>query len=244
MKLRDPVAEEEVQAVIERGRHIRPAPDVVRARLLARARVAVARSAPATRVALPETAPAWRGRRLAFAVAALLLFTTAGATAALYVHARRSVERATRSVQRATRSVQIVPTARRSPETTSVVASASELPAAETDPAPQLVSRPKLQRPHRPLSPQESYAAELYLLQRAQSDYASHDFPDALVLVAEHARQFPNGRLAEEREALRVRSLAGAGRGDQARRALAAFATRFPRSVLLPRLREQTRAAE
>ena len=114
----------------------------------------------------------------------------------------------------------------------------------EADPAPRVVSRPKLQRPHRPLSPQESYAAELYLLQRAQSDYASQDFPDALVLVAEHARQFPNGRLAEEREALRVRSLAGAGRGDQARRALGAFAKRFPRSVLLPRLREQARAAE
>ncbi len=237
MKVRDLVAKQEVQAVIERGRHIRPAPDVVRARLLARARVTVSRSAAAARMAIPETAPAWRGRRLAFAVAALLLFTTAGATAALYVHARPSVERATRSVQ-------IVPTARRSPEAPSVVASAHELPAAETDPAPQPVSRPKLQRPHRPLSPQESYAAELYLLQRAQSDYASHDFPDALVLVAEHARRFPSGRLAEEREALRVRSLAGAGRGDQARRALAAFGKRFPRSVLLPRLREQTRAAE
>ena len=230
MRLRDPVVEQEVQAVIERGRQIRRAPDVVRARLLARARVAVARSAPATRVAIPETTPAWRGRRLAFAVAALLLFTTAGATAALYVHARRSVE--------------IVPIGHRSPEPPSVVASARELPATAPDPAPQLVSRPKLQRPHRPLSPQESYAAELYLLQRAQSDYASQDFPDALVLVAEHARRFPNGRLAEEREALRVRSLAGADRGDQARRALTAFAKRFPRSVLLPRLREQARAAE
>ena len=189
-------------------------------------------------VAIPETAPAWRGRRLAFAVAALLLFSTAGATAALYVHARHSTEGATRSVQ-------IVPTARRSPEARSVAAAAPERPAAETEPAPALVSRPKLQRPHRALSPQESYAAELYLLQRAQSDYASQDFPDALVLVAEHARQFPNGRLAEEREALRVRSLAGAGRGDQARRALAAFARRFrAQRALLPRLREQARAAE
>jgi hypothetical protein len=230
MNLRDQVAEQEVQAVIERGRQIRRAPDVVRARLLARARLAVARSAPATRLATPEAAPAWRGRRLAFAAAALLLFTTAGATAALYVHANRPVE--------------VVPTARRSPEAPPVVASPHrQRLAAQADP-PQLVSRPKLQRPHRPLTPQESYAAELYLLQRAQSDYASQDFSDALVLVAEHARRFPGGRLAEEREALRVRSLAGAGRGDQARRALAAFAKRFPRSVLLPRLREQAHAAE
>jgi hypothetical protein len=239
MRLRDQVVaeqlaaeqmQEQVQAVIERGRQIRRAPDVVRARLLARARVVVARSAAATRLALPEAAPAWRGRRLAFAAAALLLlFSAAGATAALYVHATHSVE--------------IVPIAHRSPPTPLMVATAPALRAAETS-AAQPVSRPKLQRSHRPLTPQESYAAELYLLQRAQSDYASHDFPDALVLVAEHARRFPNGRLAEEREALRVRSLAGAGRGDQARRALAAFARRFPRSVLLPRLREQARAAE
>jgi hypothetical protein len=203
---------------------------VVRARLLARARLAVARSAPAARVAMPEVAPAWRGRRLAFAAAALLLFSTAGATAALYVRANRPVE--------------IVPMAHRAPEPRPVVAPARHLRVAEADPAPQVVSRPKLPHAHRPLTPQESYASELYLLQRAQSDYASQDFPDALVLVAEHARRFPTGRLAEEREALRVRSLAGAGRGDQARRALAAFAKRFPRSVLLPRLREQARAAE
>jgi hypothetical protein len=42
----------------------------------------------------------------------------------------------------------------------------------------------------------------------------------------------------EEREALRVRSLAGAGNMDQARRVFGAFASRFPRSVLLPRLRQ------
>jgi hypothetical protein len=234
MRLRDVAAEQveqEVQAVIERGRQVRRTPDVVRARLLARARMAVARSAAATRLAMPETAPAWHGRRLAFAAAALLLlFSAAGATAALYVHGRRSME--------------VVPTARRSPEARSVLASARPLPTADRAPAPQLVSHPKLQHPHRALSPQESYAAELYLLQRAQPAYASQDFPDALVLVAEHARRFANGRLAEEREALRVRSLAGAGRGDQARRALTAFAKRFPRSVLLPRLREQARAAE
>ena len=230
MKLGEQPAEQEVQAIIERGRHIRRAPDVVRARLLARARVAVAASAQAARLGISETTPAWRGRRLAFAAAALLLFSAAGATAALYAHAERSAE--------------ITPTWRESPETPPVHAPAPKHSVAELAPAPQVISRPRIQRPHRALSPQESYAAELYLLQRAQSEYAIQDFPDALVLVAEHAHQFPNGRLAEEREALRVRSLAGAGRGDQARRALAAFARRFPRSVLLPRLREQARAAE
>ena len=229
MKLREQLEEQEVQAVIERGRRIRRAPDVVRARLLTRARVAVAASTQARRLGIPETAPTWWGRRLAFAAAALLLFSAAGATAALYAHARRS---------------QIDPSPRGSSEAPSVRAAAPKPSVSEVEPAPQVLASPKIQRSHRALSPQESYAAELYLLQRAQSEYASQDFPDALVLVAEHARRFPNGRLAEEREALRVRSLAGADRGDQARRALAAFARRFPRSVLLPRLREQARAAE
>ncbi len=238
MSLRAQVAEQEVQAVIERGRHIRRAPDVVRARLLARARVAVAASAQARRLGIPETAPAWRGRRLAFAAAALLLFSAAGATAALYTHARRPAE-----IGSSLRARSEAPSVRAAAPKPSVSA-APKPSVAEVEPAPQVLASPRILHSHRALSPQESYAAELYLLQRAQSKYASQDFPDALVLVAEHARRFPNGRLAEEREALRVRSLAGADRGDQARRALAAFARRFPRSVLLPRLREQARAAE
>ena len=94
------------------------------------------------------------------------------------------------------------------------------------------------------MPPQESYAAEIDLLQHAQSRYASHEFSDVLVLVAEHARQFPNGRLAEEREALRIRSLAGAGRAEDAGRALAAFAARFPQSALLLRLQDTIAAVE
>ena len=42
--------------------------------------------------------------------------------------------------------------------------------------------------------------------------------PNALVALAEHARRFPDGRLAEEREALRVRSLLALGRRHKARK--------------------------
>jgi hypothetical protein len=52
--------------------------------------------------------------------------------------------------------------------------------------------------------------------------------------IVEHARRFKNGRLAEEREALRVKALVGLGRTHDARRAAAAFEARFPNSVLLP----------
>jgi hypothetical protein len=228
MRRRDTVTDQEVEAVMDRGRQIRPAPDLVRARLLARARAAVAAPTAAAPVAFPERPTAWHERRLAVAAAALMVLAAAGAGAALYSHTMRATA--------------ISPTPQRTPQRPTIPASAPEVPAAE--PAPQLVSSSRLQRSHRSLSPQESYAAELDLLQRAQSNYASQDFPDALMLVAEHARRFPTGRLAEEREALRVRSLAGAGHGDEARRALAAFAKRFPRSAFLPRLREQARAAD
>ena len=58
--------------------------------------------------------------------------------------------------------------------------------------------------------------------------------PAALPPIAEHARRFKNGRLAEEREALRVKALVGLGRMEDARRAAAGFKARFPYSVLLP----------
>jgi hypothetical protein len=87
----------------------------------------------------------------------------------------------------------------------------------------------------------DALAAELDLLRRARGAYRARDFSGALLLLAEHDRRFPQGHLAEEREALHVRSLAGAGRADEARQAAAAFAARFPRSVLLSRV---TQAAE
>jgi hypothetical protein len=90
----------------------------------------------------------------------------------------------------------------------------------------------------------DPFTAELGVLQRAQVAYTHRDFSAALALVAEHARRFPRGRLAEQREALRVRSLLGAGRTDEAHRAAAAFAVRFPRSVLLPRVAEESESSE
>jgi len=222
----DQEVEAAVETVMEQGRQIRPAPDVARARLLGRARAAVAESrASLLSASALSPATAWRGRRIAVAAGALLAFGTAAAGAAVY--------------SRVTRAPEVAPLPR-APEAPSPGALAARLPAA---PPSELVPSTRIPR-HRSITPQESYAAELQLLQRAQSEYASHDFDNALVLVAEHGRRFPNGRLAEEREAMRVRSLARAGRGDEARRALTAFAKRFPHSAFLPRLQEAARSAE
>jgi hypothetical protein len=75
--------------------------------------------------------------------------------------------------------------------------------------------------------------AELELLRAARNDVTRGDFAGALAVIAEHVRRFRHGGLVEEREALRVKSLAGLGRHEEARRAAAAFHARFPHSVFL-----------
>jgi hypothetical protein len=75
--------------------------------------------------------------------------------------------------------------------------------------------------------------AELQLLRAARQDVTRGDFAGALAIIAEHVRRFRNGSLVEEREALRVKSLAGLGRHEEAQRAAAAFHARFPHSVFL-----------
>jgi hypothetical protein len=54
--------------------------------------------------------------------------------------------------------------------------------------------------------------------------------------LANHERHFPAGRLAEEREALKVTALLGLNRRDDARRVASQFRRRFPHSVLLPHM--------
>jgi len=215
----NPPLEPDVEALLERGKILKPVPDVVRARALARARATIT----AAFRPHPEPMPA-RWKRvipLALAASVALAVGTAGAVVALRGRAPRA-------------SAPVAPAR-------PAVAPAAHLPRLAPPPtvpvvAPQPDPTAKRLRPTRPASAQESYAAELYLLQRAQVAYAGRDFSGSLALVAAHGRRFPNGRLAEEREALRVRSLAGAGRMDEANRAAAAFAGRFPRSAMLPRL--------
>lgn len=84
------------------------------------------------------------------------------------------------------------------------------------------------------LLPADAVRAELRLLRRARTAVIREDFAAALAPIAEHARRFQDGRLAEEREALRVKTLAGLGRTAEAERAATEFKTRFPRSVLSP----------
>jgi hypothetical protein len=100
-------------------------------------------------------------------------------------------------------------------------------------------SAPQRRTSNAPVS--DSSAVELRLLQRARAAVARREFSTALEAILEHQRRFASGRLVEEREALRIKALAGVGRSDEAQRAAARFREHFPRSVLAPRVEETAR---
>jgi len=84
------------------------------------------------------------------------------------------------------------------------------------------------------LGTQSELARERALLDLARAN-AAHGEP-ALVLeqIEKHRREFPQGRLTEEREALAIRALLALGRGDEARARADAFRTTYPNSFLTP----------
>jgi hypothetical protein len=214
--------EERVRELLTRGRAVAPLPDVVRARALARARATLMAGPP---LVIQDSAFG-RARRIRVAVAAALAFVVGAATATAALLSRGGLSQAHAP---ASTPAQVEP----APEARALGRSPVS-PITEAD----LLPLPRPRRGHRPHASHPSYAAELDLLQGAQAAFAAHDYGQTLALVREHARRFPHGRLAEEREAMRIRSLAASGRADEARQAAGEFSRRFPRSVLLPRLQQ------
>lgn len=228
MKRREPTLEPELEALLNPRSVERRAPPEVRARALARVRAIVAAGGqipPITSLSLapPPLAQPVPGHGLArviwpasFAAAAVIAIGTVAALRPSPVH---TPTLAASAQPPAAGSVQA--------EDTATVPEADTLP---------VVAPPKATRSTTPNG--ETSTTELELLARAQGAYTQREFSRALALISELNRRFPNGHLAEEREALRVRSLVGAGRAAEGQRAAAAFAVRFPRSVLLPKARK------
>lgn len=89
--------------------------------------------------------------------------------------------------------------------------------------------------PRKPSTPPPSkLVAEQPLLDIARAAIMSGRSKAALDALARHTRDFPNGELAEEREALHVQALAQAGDATGAAARAANFRKRFPRSIFLP----------
>src|SRR4029079_7806247 len=159
MRRDDRAFDREVEAMLERGRAIRPLPDVVRARALARARATIAKGAEATPAMAAPTAARTHGRRIALAAAFTLLIGGAVAGAAI----RGGVLERFRSAPAPVPTTPIAPPRPQAP------------PAVAPEPA----SPPKpAERRHaaRAATAQESYEAELGLLHRAHVACASREF--------------------------------------------------------------------
>lgn len=107
---------------------------------------------------------------------------------------------------------------------------------------PQVVSNGTRLRPGS-TKDQGTSSEELALLDRARRALGAGDFRAALHGVEKHSRSFPKSQLGEEREALRVRALAGAGLSKKAGEAARDFESSYPNSVLVPDLRNGDRTA-
>jgi hypothetical protein len=75
---------------------------------------------------------------------------------------------------------------------------------------------------------------ERRLVDGARASLARGDAAGALASIGEHERRFATGVLAEERDALAVRTLVALGRNDDARARAARFRSAHPTSLFLP----------
>jgi hypothetical protein len=200
-----------VRSLLELERQIAPLPDSTRDRFIMRARAAL--------VALGDIRPPPRRTVRLFpwvaAVVGMVCLGSAAGGFAAYRWCFRRPELAVRAERPA------------HPRLPAPEASAAGTTAAEVLPQALLLGIPVQATDAR-------QAEEMGLLEQARVAVSRDDFAGALGPLAAHARRFKHGRLAEEREALRIRALAGLGRRDELRRAAADFRVHFPRSLLVP----------
>ncbi len=112
-----------------------------------------------------------------------------------------------------------------------------------TVPRPSASVAPVAPRPatSAPTTGQE-LAAESAILDVARTAIARGEADHAIAAVDRHASAFPHGMLREEREALGVKALVLAGRGEEARARAARFRTNYPDSLFLPALESSLRS--
>jgi hypothetical protein len=204
-----------VEYLVEHERFIPETPAIIRARVLARAREAVRNGSV---IAVGTRRPTPLLRVLFAAAAALVLMAS---VAAAYQMLRRSVATTSGTSQHRPAQPSSAPVP--DPDTVTGIAPAGGSPA-RAPASSRRSARPGVE--------------ELRLLDRARQSDAHGDFASVLTLSTEHERNYPDGRLAEEREVLRVKALIGLGRHNEARQVAAKFRRQFPRSVLLQRLDE------
>jgi hypothetical protein len=219
----------EMASLLAKERHFPDEPVDVRARAMARARAAL------DDVSSSSIRSFWQ-RRVTLLVAAAFVLGFAAAAIAARLSLRQSTVQAP-SVPAAVTPAQADALEPSGPK--------AEVPAGTPSEAvTEVPERPSVGPKPRQASAadvNDADALELALLQQARGAVARGEFSTALDALLTHQRRFPAGRLREEREALRIKALAGLGRNDEAQRAAERFRERFPRSVLSDRIEETVR---
>ena len=91
------------------------------------------------------------------------------------------------------------------------------------------------QRPKAEAKPKLSaLAEEERLIERARTALARNYHDDALAALDDHARRFPTGALAADRDGLRALVLSRAGRTEEAKRAAEKYLSDHPQGTLAP----------
>lgn len=106
------------------------------------------------------------------------------------------------------------------------------VPVVEAPPKPVV---PVVEAPANPVGGRDvSLSAERALLEVARAAMAKGDLPTTFTALEKHERDFANGRLVEEREALFIQALHAAGREAEAASRTERFNKQFPDSLLAP----------
>jgi hypothetical protein len=106
-----------------------------------------------------------------------------------------------------------------------------EAPRVEAAPPPPPALKPG---PHRRTAAPDSLQAENALIDRARTALLRKDASAALTALEEHEHAYARGRLAEERDAIKVQVLVQLHRREDAIAAAEVFRRKYPHSMALP----------
>jgi hypothetical protein len=229
----DPLSPE-LRELFAKEREYPPQPGQVRARAVLRARMSAFRADPQRRPLLRR--PAW----LLLAAAPIVVFA---AFAFASLRGGRSLVPPSGVLPLATGVVH-PPSAPQAPPVEAQKKSSTEGEPSPTQTADVPADATHAGAKRRSTATVDAEAVELRLLQRARAAVASGEFASALAIIADYERRFPTGLLREECEALRIKSLAGLGKTEQARRAAEGFRKHYPRSVLSRSVEEPAKPSE
>jgi len=204
------------QGLLDEERQVGPIVDVAaRARLFARLDLAMAAVPVAASVAPAVAHVAAGSLKLGLTMLATGALLGSGVTAVLMPRKTVIVERVV--VQKQPPVVDLVP----------VIATPSVVVAVGPKPRPPRVT-PKV------MPPASTLVAEQALLEMVRSALLSRRFDEALATLDRYSREFSQGALSEEHDALEVQALSLGEHPDQARARARAFRQRYPDSIFLP----------